>query len=383
MNTVRRVVSLASAIALLAVGTALAAPANAQAGNPTCGATITQNTTLTANIGPCPGEGLRITASDITLNLNGRRIFGAPGYNGDLPGIALLGVTGVTVRGGTVDNFEAGVMIFGGGNNRVTGMTVRDNFGILEYGPEQAAANLGDGIVMFDSNDNTIQNNTVDHNGPFAGIAMVGTTSRTRVLSNIVRNNNLVYTENGVPDFSEDFGIKVEGPGASFNLIQGNSVSRSGTHGISVTPTCPDFETNPDDFNCLGPLNEGNIIRRNVSNFNGVPQAAGGGADGIRLLVLGIAFGPVRTLVEGNVTNFNTLNGIGLDRGDINFPNRGASDNTMRNNVARGNATAGRPNTFDAKDDNQPPRTPPCDNNHWLPSNRFGTVNHPCVRNHP
>lgn len=375
MRALRRVVSLASAVALLALGTVVGT-AQAQAA-PGCGSVITQNTTLTANIGPCPAGGLTVTASNITLNLNGRRIFGVPGLNGNQAGIALIGVSGVTVRGGTVDHFEAGIMIVGGGNNTVTNMIVRDNFGQLEYGPEQG--DLGDGIVMFNSNNNLIQNNIVDHNGPFGGITMVGTTSHTRVLSNVVRFNNLSYTENGVPDFSEDFGIKVEGPGSSFNLIQGNYVSHSGTHGIGVTPTCNDFETDPENHTCLGsPFNADNIIRGNVSTLNGVPTAAGGGADGIRLLQLGISFAPVRTLIENNVTNNNTLSGIGLDRAPEDVAERGSSDNTIRNNIARGNATAGLPNSFDARDSNTN-----CDNNHWLPSNQFGTVSQPCVRNHP
>ncbi|MDQ2827138.1 MAG: hypothetical protein M3Y04_09300, partial [Actinomycetota bacterium] len=50
--------------------------ASAQVTTVGCGSVITSNTTLTADVGPCNvGDGLRVTGSNFTLNLNGHRVF--------------------------------------------------------------------------------------------------------------------------------------------------------------------------------------------------------------------------------------------------------------------------------------------------------------------
>ncbi|HSH61086.1 MAG TPA: hypothetical protein VK988_15895, partial [Acidimicrobiales bacterium] len=113
-------------------------PANAAA-TVTCGETITKNTTLTADVGPCAADGIIIGADNITLNLNGRRVFGNSdqGASGEFAAIRLAGRTGVTVTGhpgksgktGTVSGFEAGVVIDGGSANTVQNVTARDNIG--------------------------------------------------------------------------------------------------------------------------------------------------------------------------------------------------------------------------------------------------------------
>ncbi|MDQ4132332.1 MAG: hypothetical protein M3179_03805 [Actinomycetota bacterium] len=38
----------------------------------------TQDTVLDAELGPCPGNGIVIGANHITLDLNGRTVFGSP-----------------------------------------------------------------------------------------------------------------------------------------------------------------------------------------------------------------------------------------------------------------------------------------------------------------
>ena len=63
--------SLGIAVALLALG-----PGTASAQPLTCGQTITRDTTLHADLGPCPGDGLVIGAGNVTLDLNGHSITG-------------------------------------------------------------------------------------------------------------------------------------------------------------------------------------------------------------------------------------------------------------------------------------------------------------------
>src|SRR3954464_12548992 len=84
-----------------------------------CGQTITTSVTLTANVGPCPNNGIIIGADNITLNLNGFSITGTPNA-GDGAGVYATGRTGVLARGGTVSNFDGGVVIDGGGRNTIT-----------------------------------------------------------------------------------------------------------------------------------------------------------------------------------------------------------------------------------------------------------------------
>src|ERR671915_2326466 len=101
-------------VALLAVallGTTLVGTASAA--HVGCGQTITQNTVLDSNVGPCSGDGIIIGANNITLDLNGFTVSGtaAPGEGA---GILLESRTGVTVRNGTVTLFDAGVVVDGG-----------------------------------------------------------------------------------------------------------------------------------------------------------------------------------------------------------------------------------------------------------------------------
>src|SRR5262249_12996952 len=82
---------------------------------------ITQNTTLKQDVGPCAGDGIRVAADNITLNLNGHKVFGTPGHLHDNVGVHLMGRHGVVVTGGKalaeITDFDAGVAIEGGGGN--------------------------------------------------------------------------------------------------------------------------------------------------------------------------------------------------------------------------------------------------------------------------
>ncbi|MDQ6728544.1 MAG: hypothetical protein M3066_20640, partial [Actinomycetota bacterium] len=67
-----------------------------------------------------------VTASNITVNLGGKRVF-AVNARGDIAGVRLLGVTGVTVTSGTVQGFNDGVAIMGGSGNTIRSLRVVDN----------------------------------------------------------------------------------------------------------------------------------------------------------------------------------------------------------------------------------------------------------------
>ncbi len=175
-----------------------------RAGRLNCGDRITKSTTLTADVGPCPGNGIIIGADNIIFNLNGHTISGTPGPgSGNDGGIRLPNRKGVTVTGlpgtsgikGTVTGFDAGVVVNGGSNNTIENLVVRDNVGPDELSGtgewwEPPAAELGDGIVIFKSPSNRITNNVVIHNGVYDGIGVFGLGSN----SNTVRGNTVENT---------------------------------------------------------------------------------------------------------------------------------------------------------------------------------------------
>lgn len=380
--------------AVALVGTALTALAGpAQAAHVRCGAVITKSTTLDSDVGPCPGDGLVVTASNIVLDLGGHRLFGTAAQ-GEFAGVRLRGVSGVSVRRGSIDHFDAGVVIGRGGANTVDGLTVRENIS-NQYVADHPGASLGDGIVLFSSSNNRIQGNIVDHNGPFSGISVVTDVNEDNVIvgpvptgnvisRNIVSNNNLDdvcptggadiflgHCDTGESIFNESIGIRIEGPSASRNTLSYNYVFNSGRDGVSVinAPRNPQPVENVISYNTLRHNGWANIPAF-IPAF-GPESANQGGAGYFDRCFVGFsdpASCPLRTKIVNNTATDNGGDGIEV----------GGRDATITGNVAYRNAAV-QPlyyRAYDARDDN-----PDCDNNTWR-SNRFGTVNQPCVLGH-
>lgn len=132
----------------------------------TCGQTITQNTVLTADVGPCPanlGNGIIIGADNITLDLNGHQVLGTPGLLNDAAGIYVFRRTGVTVKNGTVRDFDCGVAIEGGSGNTVTSIYAHDNIGGV------GASRCGEGVAILSSQNNRSCATCSSTTGPSAG----------------------------------------------------------------------------------------------------------------------------------------------------------------------------------------------------------------------
>ncbi len=407
---------------------------------------VTQDTTLTGDVGPCPGHGIVVTADNITLDLAGFTVFGEQTPMEQV-GILLDDVTGVTVKNGTVTGFDAGVSIEGGGGNTVTGITATRNvndmiepvdpFTIIPAGqttpptPQQrhdinlVTCVYGDGITTSDSDNNVITNNVVTENGPYSGISLVGDSDNNVVSKNEVHENDLTNTgvvdENGDPVWTfqnrhvpagtpgaiqpqsmcggteigtpgmsrgrqvQSIGIRIEGPGANENLVEKNTVTKSGLAGISVHsyiafPAAPNVPAEQPNTN--------NVVSKNSVSLTGVDTfELDSYADGISSL----SSGPIGNVTmpshsntfEKNVSFDNMRHGISLHALTTNntvdknrvygnggsgiFVNQRATDNFLTKNQGTGNAE------FDGED-----RNPNCDNNRWS-GNQFTTVNQPCV----
>lgn len=189
-------VPLALAALTLAAGPALAQPL-------ACGDTVTQDTTLNADLVGCAGDGLAIGADGITLDLGGHTISGrfiSGGTPGQV-GIDNHGHDDVTIRNGTVNGFVGGgVHLVGTDGNRVEGLTMQfpGDYGILLEGGGSAnhfnantidrATSFGIGIygVTAASRDNQVRGNAVT-DAEDAGIALrYGTISATTIEDNTV-----------------------------------------------------------------------------------------------------------------------------------------------------------------------------------------------------
>ena len=410
MRKLWRVVSVCSAVTVGALGTAFLEPAAAT--HVQCGDVITEDTTLDSNVGPCKQDGLVVAASGVTLDLDGYSVLGA-NKNAEQAGIRLQNVSGVTVTsskpGGTVAGFDAGVVVEGGSGNEVSNLTVRDNINDLQ-GP---VCELGDGILVLDSDDNLITANTVVNNGPFSGIALAGDSDDNVVSNNQVHNNNAPNIRDtsgrtgrcGAP-FSrpiQAIGIRVEGPGATANVVEGNTVTNSAIAGISIHGyVCnpPDPSVAPDE-----PNTNNFILNNTVSGTGSTTGALDPVADGIAILRQGpltVVCSAYGNTIAGNTSFDNFRDGIHLGAT--------TSGNTVDNNVVYNNGrdgiflagaptsggapvidpTTGQPFTgavnntltgneglgntrFDGSDFN-----PNCDNNDWS-ANVFVTYNQPCV----
>jgi hypothetical protein len=418
------------AVVLAATGALAALPATATAATVSCGTVIKQSTTLTADLGPCPGEGIVIGANGVTLDLNGHTITGDPqaraqaaalGNQPDSAGVDFRNVSGSSVIDGTVRDFDAGVAINGGSGDTVNGIVAEDNVNYrVLYGvnsqplPNTPTCDYGDGIITDNSSNDRIIHNVALRNGPFDGIALVDFSTHDTVSGNSVADNDVANTVQGDPTGSastvcgtgpgggammtgravQDIGIRVEGPGAQDNTVSGNLVSGSALVGIAVLPTVCQMPNGMP-----APSNDGNTITGNTVTDTGTGQVQDSSvADGIALLENGppgVVCVSSDETITGNTSNGNRQDGIILG-------GRASHNNTVEDNVTDGNGRDGIRVTgpeqtgsgqtvagsnhdylagnrgfgngeYDGADFN-----PGCATNQWS-GNRFDTVNQSCV----
>ena len=320
------------------------------AGAVRCGMEIAEDTVLGADLVCEQGPALVVVADGVTVDLGGHTVKAAARFRSKGPGILLRGVTGCTVRNGTVRHFEAGIAVEGGAANTIEGLTVEDNVGSPD-------GDFGDGVVINGSRDNVVRGNVVRRNATFSGISLGPEAAGNDIVDNTVADNNMEdfeYADAG----RQTMGIRIEGPAANHNRILRNTVTGSGCDGIVVLATCD----NPDDEPpCAGtPPNEHNEIAGNTTNGNGTS----GRGCGIRLFSMPLPMPPVHNVVRDNVANDNTSYGIALDGLPLRAPG----------NQAIGNRGQGN-GEFDGSDGTL---MPPCGRNVWE-DNEFETVNQPCV----
>jgi len=195
--------------------------------NPACGATITTNTTLTGNIGPCSSAGLIIGANGITLNCAGLLISGMTGNTND--GIYLNGVTGVTVKNCKVTGFYDGFYLDHSSSNKLLGNTSNRN----------GSGCNNDGFTLYHSSSNTLTKNTADSNGEH-GFSLLES-SHNRLLGNTANGNGIGCGGIGFYVFD-----------SPRNSLTKNTANTNSNYGFWLT----------------GSLSTANTLTKNIANSN-------------------------------------------------------------------------------------------------------------------
>lgn len=168
------------------------------AANDQCGATIIANLELDHDL-TCPGDGLIVGTDGITIDLNGHTIAGS----GNGVGISVNGRSNVSILGGTLRNFEAGVRI-----TDSTSIVVKQN---------QFLENRDGVDLQRGSRRNTIKENEFWDNRA-RGIMLRGGSA-----DNVIKENTFTGNRVGILVF-----------GGVDSTVQENIVSASGLAGIRL-----------------------------------------------------------------------------------------------------------------------------------------------------
>jgi parallel beta-helix repeat protein len=265
---------IAFAIALAAL---VLAPVDALARHVACGERITRDVRLDADLVNCRGNGLKVAADGVTIDLGGHVVDGAGRGVGVLNGHWGDGHRNVVIRNGTVRGFKVGVRSGARGTRisdltvtrnaaggialrsrecRVDGSAVTDNgygHGIFVGGVSgcrivgnRVAGHLGAGIEASRSRAHTVERNRVWGNRQ-AGVLLAGTAG-VRVARNTVSANagpGVWLFDGATANHVLDNTLAVNGTGVSLasagasNRIEGNSVSGSRASGIRLAETGP------------------------------------------------------------------------------------------------------------------------------------------------
>jgi hypothetical protein len=254
---------------------ALAGPAAAHAGarDVACGATITSDTRLRADLTDCPGDGLVIGKDGITLDLGRRTVDGAGAQAS--AGIRLNGRRNVRIKNGTVQEFGVGVALDASDGNTLSDVTVRNS--------------AGRGVNALNGSDRNVFSD-VTSTGNLTGIAITASTG------NVIRRSALTGNEfTGVLLF-----------GATHSRVEANRVAGNVANGIAVVEGS---SGNAVLRNSVQGSDTGLIVDSSARNLLSLNQVSGAG-DGV--LVAGDANTVAGNLVQRSVGGCEGCSGFGI-----------------------------------------------------------------------
>jgi hypothetical protein len=216
-----RAVSRVVTVALLVAGATVVGAGPAAARTLGCGEVITVDTTLDGDLVDCPDEGLVIGADDITLDLNGHMIDGdgispvscpVEGQTCDVGVDNSAGHRGVTIQGGSIQQFNAGVLVSGGADGnllrRLTisqttseAIDVGDTANTVIQGNTMTDPGIA-AVVVLESSDAVVSGNSAS--GSIEEAFIIGGTGTT------VRRNVVSDSGGGMVVIDDASGIRIE-----------------------------------------------------------------------------------------------------------------------------------------------------------------------------
>jgi parallel beta-helix repeat protein len=268
-------VATAIAIALLTLAafafTGLIATSSARSSGLHCGAYVTHDVTLDRDLYGCIDGGLIVGRSGVTVDLNGHTISGT----GQGDGIALLGVSGVTVRNGTISNFEAGMHLTGVSKSHVLDTRLSMNTDASLWA-EASNGNKFLRVTMTENGDGGFKLVGSNHNR-IAGSTISGASDSGIYLEALSSYNRLV--RNKVTLAGE--GIKIDG--GSHNRVFQNTASFNGGAGVEISGQSLNTRVNENRAHFNG--GDGIFVEGLGTQMNGNNAGCNGGF-GIKSTVL-------------------------------------------------------------------------------------------------
>jgi parallel beta-helix repeat protein len=263
---------LLTLLVLAAFGfTGLVASSSANGNGVYCGAYITHDVTLQHDVYGCVDGGLIVAASGITVDLNGHTITGL----GEGDGIAAMGVSGVTIKNGSIVNFEAGLRLTGVTNSLVHDTRLSMNSDASAW-VEASTGNKFLRLTMTENGDGGFRLVHSTHNR-IAGNTVSGASDSGIMMEELSSYNRLV--RNKIRLAGE--GIKVEGGTA--NRVFRNTTSWNGGAGIEVGEGSLNTRINENQAHHNG--GDGIFIEGAATQLNGNHAGCNGGM-GIKSPVL-------------------------------------------------------------------------------------------------
>src|SRR3954447_15311436 len=310
-----------------------------QPGAVRCGQVITRDTTLRHDLSNCRGDGLKIGADGVTLDLGGHTIDGTNADGSE--GIAVDGHSRVTIRNGRVRQFRVnGVALRRSPRGRVADLVVQ---AIGAGGRENEPVSAG--IFVQRSNDVRIDRNAASNDvHAYQSDGMVFLQSK-RV--RITRNRSSSNAWNGIA-LVDSPGARIEDNRTERNANTGIFVANA--PGVTIDGNRSNRHERPDTGGIVVLATENATITGNRTNGNttgislelGVASAkvsrntVSGGGDGIALLES-----------DGNTVERNTVTSVGgvgiyLDAfGPEDATPNGSDDNTTARNQVSASGLSG------------------------------------------
>lgn len=274
-----RFATAVAAVAMAVAGGILVAPSSGAGEIPLktlqCGEKIVESVRLKADVGPCPGDGIVISAHGITLDLNGHEVLGT----GKESGISSLGENAnVSIKNGTVRGFVFGIEASGMPGAKVKNVAATEN--------EQGLRSIFD-------DDLTIQDSRFLGNE--TGIYVEGG-ERLRVLRNKAVGNKVdgIQIQNGAKDVlvrdnvsrSNKTGLKL---GTVFGFkVRGNTFAQNVGTGVWIgSSTGGAVKENRMNSNARGlSFSDGHLVtvKTNKANKNSIEGIDATGNNSVTLI---------------------------------------------------------------------------------------------------